>query len=57
MYMPFEVLVKTLGTIDRSQLTTHYRKLALILHPDKNKHEMSSEAFKKLTQAFEVYKN
>lgn len=56
VYMPFEVLVKTLSMIEKSQLNKHYRKLALILHPDKNKHEQASEAFKKLTQAFEVFK-
>ena len=57
IHMPFDVLFKTLGMIERSQLNSHYRKLALILHPDKNNHEMASEAFKKLTQAYEMYKN
>lgn len=54
IYMPEEILVKALWMVDQSQLKSYYRKLALILHPDKNKHELSSDAFKKLTHAYEI---
>lgn len=56
LYMPFDVLVKTLCMIDRSQLSSHYRQLALLLHPDKNKHKLSNDAFLKLGQAYELCK-
>lgn len=56
LYMPMELLVKTLGMIERSQLNSQYRKLALILHPDKNRHEQSNDAFKKLNQAYGTFK-
>lgn len=56
LYMPFDVLVKTLCMIEKSQVSSYYRQLALLLHPDKNKHQLSNEAFKKLGQAYELSK-
>mmetsp|Transcript_17357 Transcript_17357/g.19442 ORF Transcript_17357/g.19442 Transcript_17357/m.19442 type:complete len:247 (-) Transcript_17357:65-805(-) len=47
MYLPFDVLVKSILMIDKSQLNSNYRQLALILHPDKNKHKLSKDAFTK----------
>lgn len=56
IYMPIEILIKTLWMIDKSLLSSHYRQLALILHPDKNKHSYANEAFLKLTNAFDACK-
>lgn len=56
IYMPIEILVKTLSMIDRSQLSSSYRQLALVLHPDKNKHEHANDAFLKLHKAYELCK-
>ena len=71
-YMPFEILVKFfLMTyveacqkqqqteqikIDGSNLSSHYKRLALVVHPDKNKHQYAKEAFQKLAQAYELCK-
>lgn len=56
LYLPFDVLVKSLLLIDRSQLNSHYRQLALLLHPDKNKYKLSKDAFTKLSNAYELCK-
>lgn len=36
------------------EIKKSYRKMAIKLHPDKNKHPHSAEAFKKLAKAFEI---
>jgi len=52
--MPFDVLAKTFSMVDRSQLNSYYRKLALLLHPDKNRHALAKDAFTKLSNAYEL---
>ncbi|VEU20592.1 DEKNAAC101512 [Brettanomyces naardenensis] len=37
-----------------TQIKKSYRRLAMKLHPDKNKHPQSAEAFKKIAKAFEI---
>lgn len=39
---------------DTTEIKRSYRKLAMKLHPDKNKHPQAAEAFKKIAKAFEV---
>lgn len=40
-----------------SQIKINYKKIALKIHPDKNKYPKSSEAFKKFTKAYNVLSN
>lgn len=56
LYMPTDVLCKSLMNVERGQLNSYYRQLALVLHPDKNKHENATDAFTKLQQAYEFCK-
>lgn len=50
---PFEVLRLVPGVYQPDEIKRQYRRLALILHPDKNRHQDAEAAFKKLTAAFE----
>jgi hypothetical protein len=56
LYMPEDILIKTFLMIERSQLNSYFRKLALLLHPDKNNHAKANDAFLKL-QAIKNYVN
>ena len=40
-------------TIEKAQRDTYYRKMAVMLHPDKNSHPNATYAFTKLKQVFE----
>ncbi|CAM9586891.1 unnamed protein product, partial [Ascophyllum nodosum] len=50
---PFEVLRLTPGVFRADEIKRQYRRLALALHPDKNRHPDAEAAFKKLAAAFE----
>ncbi|CAM9156758.1 unnamed protein product, partial [Laminaria digitata] len=50
---PFEVLRLIPAVFQPDEIKRQYRRLALILHPDKNRHPDAEAAFKKLTAAFE----
>eukprot|EP01084_Bolivina_argentea_P131401 231935_1 len=45
------------GDIDEKQLKKKYRKLALKLHPDRNKSPGAEEAFKKLSKAYDCLRD
>jgi thiol-disulfide isomerase/thioredoxin len=47
-----EILVKKLRVVPVQDLSSFYRKCAMRLHPDKNKHPKASEAFQKLTECY-----
>lgn len=38
----------------REQSIQYFRRLAKLLHPDKNQHPLAKEAFQKLSEAFQV---
>uniref|UniRef100_A0A7S3N5G2 J domain-containing protein n=1 Tax=Euplotes harpa TaxID=151035 RepID=A0A7S3N5G2_9SPIT len=51
IYMPSEILqvsFKSLG----DGLNSCFRKMAVVIHPDKNSHPLSNKAFQKLSQAY-----
>mmetsp|Transcript_39712 Transcript_39712/g.39306 ORF Transcript_39712/g.39306 Transcript_39712/m.39306 type:complete len:81 (+) Transcript_39712:1302-1544(+) len=56
LYMPENFLVKTFVMMPQPQLNTYYRQLALLVHPDKNKHACAKDAFAKLANAFGLAK-
>jgi len=39
------------------QHVQNFRQLALVIHPDKNSHPMSKDAFQKLLSAFDLARN
>ena len=41
----------------QEEIQTAYRKMALELHPDKNKEKIGVEEFKKITEAYDFLKN
>jgi DnaJ-class molecular chaperone len=40
--------------MQREQAMSYFRKLAKLLHPDKNHHPMAKEAFQKFSEAVQV---
>lgn len=57
MIMPDDMLASILAHEKNIQvLKLIYRKLSLLIHPDKNEHPMSSGAFMKLYKAYESLK-
>ena len=54
VFMPEEVLVATMKMLTDQQKKSYYRKVALIVHPDKNRHSLAKDAFSKLQHAYEV---
>ncbi|SCU81988.1 LADA_0C02300g1_1 [Lachancea dasiensis] len=50
----FYELLRVDSKASDNEIKKAYRKLAVKLHPDKNKHPRASEAFKRINRAFEV---
>ncbi|CAI2367883.1 unnamed protein product [Moneuplotes crassus] len=51
IYMPSEILQASLQSLGE-HLNSCFRKMAVILHPDKNSHPLSKRAFQKLSQVY-----
>ncbi|CDO94168.1 unnamed protein product [Kluyveromyces dobzhanskii CBS 2104] len=50
----FYEMLRVEKSASENDIKKAYRKLAIKLHPDKNRHPRASEAFKKVNRAFEV---
>lgn len=42
------------STCSQEQIRKHYKKIAVLVHPDKNKQPGAEEAFKVLQRSFEL---
>ncbi len=40
--------------MQKDQATQYFRRLAKLLHPDKNQHSLAKEAFQKLSEALQA---
>eukprot|EP00826_Nyctotherus_ovalis_P044120 TRINITY_DN473_c0_g1_i22.p1 TRINITY_DN473_c0_g1~~TRINITY_DN473_c0_g1_i22.p1 ORF type:complete len:119 (+),score=22.59 TRINITY_DN473_c0_g1_i22:131-487(+) len=52
LYTAKEMLVAKLKIVPAKELCSFYRKYAVRLHPDKNKHPRASEAFQKFLECY-----
>lgn len=53
IYMPSEILQASFKSAGDS-LNSCFRKMAILIHPDKNSHPLSNKAFQKLSQAYNL---
>lgn len=53
IYMPSEILQASLQSLGEN-LNSCFRKMAVLLHPDKNSHPLSNRAFQKLSQVYMI---
>ena len=52
---PDDVVLKGMKLMgDSEQTRSYYKKLALLVHPDKNGHHLSGEVFKKISNATQL---
>merc|ERR1719240_231092 len=51
--MPLEMLSTFLTFNDLKTMKLIFRRLSILIHPDKNSHPMSSNAFQKLNQVYQ----
>ena len=59
VYLMIELTVQEIaGRLSyEGQHVQNFRQLALVIHPDKNSHPMSKDAFQKLLSAFDLARN
>jgi hypothetical protein len=53
LLLPQSVLQELLFKSNDKQSKTHFRKLCILVHPDKNTHELASKAFQRLLSVFQ----
>jgi len=54
MLMPEHILQNYMSSLSPEILKSEYRRLAKIIHPDKNRHPDAGDAFKKIHKVYEV---
>lgn len=52
--MAFRSILGVSSDCSQEQIRKHYKKIAVLVHPDKNKQPGAEEAFKILQRAFEL---
>lgn len=50
----FDSILGVAADCSQEQIRKHYKKIAVLVHPDKNKQAGAEEAFKILQRAFEL---
>ena len=56
LHTPSEMLINGMRQMQPQQLSQFYRKLAIQLHPDKNRHPQATDAFQVVQNAMESAK-
>lgn len=56
LHTPADMLVRGMTQMQPQQLSQFYRKLAIQLHPDKNRHPQATDAFQVVQNAMESAK-
>jgi len=54
MIMPEQVLQSYMFNLNGDSLRSEFRRMAKIIHPDKNKHPQAGTAFQKIYKVYEV---
>lgn len=54
LYFLFASILGVQSDCSQEQIRKHYKKIAVLVHPDKNKQPGAEEAFKILQRAFEL---
>lgn len=54
LLLPVDLLNDMLFRPNEKQNKSNFRKLCILVHPDKNSHELASKAFQKLLSAFQA---
>jgi curved DNA-binding protein CbpA len=53
LLLPQNILQELLFKTNEKQSKSNFRKLCILVHPDKNTHELASKAFQRLLSVFQ----